>query len=192
VFAKLPRIQSAKWIAVGRLDLNSSGLLIFTTSGELANKLMHPRFEVEREYAARVVGRMSEEQLKAATTGVELDDGIARFDSVTDEGGEGTNHWYRVVLREGRKREVRRLFEAVGLLLSRLIRVRYGIIAMPARLKRGQMLELEPDSVDRITAWAGIQSASQPIRRNERASARPAHRPRNPSQPRFSRRSRKT
>src|SRR5262249_15720329 len=125
VFAKLPRIQGAKWIAVGRLDLNSSGLLIFTTSGELANALMHPRFQVEREYAARVVGRMSAEQLKAATTGIELDDGIARFDSVTDEGGEGTNHWYRVVLREGRKREVRRLFEAVGLLVSRLIRVRY-------------------------------------------------------------------
>src|SRR5262249_46923896 len=145
VFDKLPRLGSAKWIAVGRLDFNSEGLLLFTTSGELANRLMHPRYEVEREYAVRIVGRLTPEHEKALLEGVSLDDGVARVSSLADAGGEeeGTNHWYKLVLPEGRNREVRRLFEALGLTVSRLIRTRYGVVSMPPQLKRGQVQELE-------------------------------------------------
>ena len=132
VFDKLPKVRGQKWIAIGRLDFNTSGLLIFTTSGELANRLMHPRFEVEREYAVRVQGTMTEEQMnQALKPGIELEDGLVKFDKLQDEGGEGFNHWYRVMLREGRNRVVRRTFEAMGLPVSRLMRVRlvYSIAA---------------------------------------------------------------
>jgi 23S rRNA pseudouridine2605 synthase len=138
VFDKLPRLGSARWVAVGRLDFNSEGLLLFTTSGELANRLMHPRYGVEREYSVRIVGTLTPEQERLLREGVTLDDGVARVTSLSDEGGEGTNHWYKVTLPEGRNREVRRLFEALGLMVSRLIRIRYGVIAMPPQLKRGQ------------------------------------------------------
>jgi 23S rRNA pseudouridine2605 synthase len=153
VFESLPQLRGAKWLAVGRLDFNTSGLLIFTTSGELANRMMHPRFAVEREYAVRIVGQLSPAQLERLTQGIELSDGVARCDSITDEGGEGTNHWYRIVLREGRNRVVRRMFEALGLTVSRLMRVRFGIVSLPPRLKRGQVTSLPAPEVKRLLAW---------------------------------------
>ncbi len=157
VFDKLPKVRGQKWIAIGRLDFNTSGLLIFTTSGELANHLMHPRFEVEREYAVRVQGIMTEAQMsQALKQGVELEDGLVKFDKLQDEGGEGFNHWYRVMLREGRNRVVRRTFEAMGLPVSRLMRVRFGIIKLPPRLKRGMVAELGAGEVAQVLNWAGI------------------------------------
>ena len=129
VFERLPQLRGAKWLAVGRLDYNTSGLLIFTTSGELANRMMHPRFAVEREYAVRVVGQLNVAQTERLRNGIELSDGAAKCESVEDQGGEGTNHWYRIVLREGRNRVVRRMFEALGLTVSRLMRVRFGVVA---------------------------------------------------------------
>lgn len=150
VFDKLPHLDSSKWIAIGRLDFNTSGLLVFTTDGELANRLMHPRFEVEREYAVRIIGELSDEQITLLTTGVELKDGIAKFNYLSDQGGEGTNHWYRVILREGKNREVRRMFEAIGLTVSRLMRVRFGPINLPPRIKRGQWIELDQKEIKRL------------------------------------------
>ncbi len=164
VFDKLPYIKGAKWIAIGRLDINTSGLLIFTTSGELANRFMHPRYEVEREYAVRIFGELTEAQLLQLTQGIELDDGPANFDSIRAQGGEGSNHWYQVVLREGRNREVRRLFEAFQLPVSRLMRVRFGPINLPPRLKRGMMLELEPKEVVGLLEWAGLEAPKTPLR----------------------------
>lgn len=153
VFEQLPNVRGAKWLAVGRLDFNTSGLLIFTTSGELANRMMHPRFAVEREYAARIVGQLTPAQIERLQSGVQLADGPAACISVTDEGGEGTNHWYRIVLREGRNRVVRRLFEALGMTVSRLIRVRFGVVELPPRLKRGQVSALPAADVKRLLAW---------------------------------------
>ena len=167
VFEKLPNIGNGKWIAIGRLDFNTEGLLLFTNSGELANKMMHPRYEVEREYAVRVIGTLTPEQQTALTTGVELEDGPAKIEKLEDGGGEGTNHWYHVVLKEGRNREVRRLFEALGLAVSRLIRTRYGTIAMPSRVKRGQTQELTPEEVGAVLAAAGMQPAG-PQRQGQR------------------------
>jgi 23S rRNA pseudouridine2605 synthase len=156
VFEKLPRIRGAKWVSIGRLDINTSGLMMFTTSGELANYFMHPRYEVEREYAVRVMGELTEEQMVMLTQGIELDDGVAAFDVLQDRGGEGSNHWYQVILREGRNREVRRLFEAVGLMVSRLMRVRFGPVSLPPRLKRGQMLALEDKEVRELLTLAAL------------------------------------
>jgi 23S rRNA pseudouridine2605 synthase len=157
VFDKLPKVRGQKWIAIGRLDFNTSGLLIFTTSGELANRLMHPRFEVEREYAVRVQGAMTEAQInQALKQGVELEDGLVKFEKLQDEGGEGFNHWYRVMLREGRNRVVRRTFEALGRPVSRLMRVRFGIINLPPRLKRGMFSELDAGEMVQVLSWAGI------------------------------------
>ena len=164
VFDKLPRVKNAKWIAIGRLDINTSGLLIFTTSGELANHFMHPRYEVEREYAVRIFGELTEGQLLQLTQGMELDDGPANFDVIHPLGGEGSNHWYKVVLREGRNREVRRLFEALALPVSRLMRVRFGPINLPPRLKRGMMMELEPKAVVSLLEWAGLEGPKGPLR----------------------------
>ncbi len=159
VFEKLPNIGNGKWIAIGRLDFNTEGLLLFTNSGELANKMMHPRYEVEREYAVRIVGQLTPEQRQALLTGIELEDGPGKVEKLEDGGGEGTNHWYHVVLKEGRNREVRRLFEALGLTVSRLIRTRYGTVAMPSRVKRGQMLELTPEEVGAVLTAAGMRAA---------------------------------
>ncbi|MBI1174768.1 MAG: pseudouridine synthase [Sideroxydans sp.] len=170
VFDKLPRLKGQKWIAIGRLDFNTSGLLIFTTSGDLANHLMHPRFEVEREYAVRVQGEMTPEQMKMMTRqGIELEDGPVKFEKLTDEGGEGFNHWYRLILKEGRNRIVRRTFEALGLTVSRLMRVRFGIVNLPPRLKRGMMAELGEGEINQVLEWAGLakpvaETAPQPER----------------------------
>ena len=162
VFAKLPSIGNGKWINVGRLDYNTEGLLLFTNSGELANRLMHPRYEVEREYAVRVLGRLTEEQMQALVNGITLEDGVAKCEKVEDGGGEeeGANHWYHVVLKEGRNREVRRLFEALGVAVSRLIRTRYGTLAMPSVMKRGDTLELEAPDVTVVMQGAGLKVES--------------------------------
>lgn len=147
VFEALPRIKNGRWIAIGRLDINTSGLLLFTTDGELANRLMHPANEFEREYAARVVGEVSKEILGKLQAGVELEDGLARFDSIQDGGGKGINHWYHVVIREGRNREVRRMWESQGITVSRLIRVRFGPFYLPRDLRPGRYQELSPREV---------------------------------------------
>ena len=153
VFDKLPHLRSSKWIAIGRLDFNTSGLLIFTTDGTLANRLMHPSFEVEREYAVRVLGELTPEQITQLTTGVMLADGKAAFSYLAEQGGEGINHWYRVILKEGKNREVRRMFEAIGLTVSRLMRVRFGPINLPPRIKRGQWLELDEKEIRRLLSF---------------------------------------
>jgi 23S rRNA pseudouridine2605 synthase len=153
VFERLPMIAGAKWIAVGRLDFNTCGLLVFTTSGDLANRMMHPRFEIEREYAVRVMGQLQPQHLQRLKQGIELDDGVARCESIELRGGEGSNQWCHVVLKEGRNRVVRRLFEKLGLTVSRLMRVRFGIIELPPRVKRGQTYELNADETRRLLDW---------------------------------------
>lgn len=152
VFDNLPRLRHGRWIQVGRLDLNTSGLLIFTNNGELANMLMHPKYEFEREYAVRVYGQVKQETIQALLKGVMLDDGLAKFKSIRSVGGEGVNSWYHVVLSEGRNREVRRLWNSQGLEVSRLIRVRYGSIRMPRFLSRGEFQELSSKDVEEFIA----------------------------------------
>ncbi|MDT8998524.1 pseudouridine synthase [Paucibacter sp. APW11] len=157
VFRRLPRLQNGKWQSVGRLDLNTEGLLLFTNSGELANQLMHPRFGVEREYAVRVLGTLSDEARAKLLAGVEIEGQAASFKSIEDGGGEGVNHWYRVIITEGRNREVRKLFDAVGLTVSRLIRIRYGTVVLPRGLKRGVWVELDDNDVRVIRRLAGAR-----------------------------------
>lgn len=150
VFAALPRLRGGRWIPVGRLDYNSCGLLVFTNDGMLANRLMHPRYGWEREYAVRVRGEVTPEAMTRLTTGIELEDGPACFLRLEPAGGEGANRWYRVILAEGRNREVRRLFAAVGLTVSRLMRIRHGPLRLPPRLKRGKWVELTPAEVEEL------------------------------------------
>lgn len=150
VFQRLPPLKGERWVMVGRLDVNTTGLLIFTNQGELANKLMHPRAQIEREYAVRVQGEVSPEQLKQLQTGVVLEDGKARFKRVVYSGGEGSNQWYHVVLCEGRNREVRRLWESQGVRVSRLIRIRFGNLSLPRYLRRGQWKELSHREVSQL------------------------------------------
>lgn len=152
VFERFPRIRSGRWITVGRLDLNSCGLLVATNSGELANKLMHPRYGIDREYAVRVLGELSDEVLQQLREGIELEDGRAAFTHIAAAGGEGANRWFRVTLAEGRNREVRRMFEAVGITVSRLMRVRYGPLVLPPQLKRGQCRELNEQETKALLA----------------------------------------
>ena len=151
VFRKLPRLQQGKWQSVGRLDLNTEGLLLFTNSGELANRLMHPRFGLEREYAVRVLGALSNEEKQKLLDGVMLDDGMAQFGSIENGGGEGSNCWYRVTISEGRNREVRRMMEAVGHAVSRLIRIRYGAMVLPHGLRRSTFMELDDADIRALT-----------------------------------------
>lgn len=151
-FDRLPQLKSSRWVSIGRLDFNTSGLLIFTTSGELANQMMHPRFQIEREYAIRIIGQLTSEQMTQLTRGIELEDGIAKFDMIVEQGGEGSNRWYHAVIKEGRNREVRRMFEKLGIAVSRLIRVRFGPIRLPSYLKRGMLSELKENEVHQIMA----------------------------------------
>ena len=165
VFRKLPRLQQGKWQSVGRLDLNTEGLLLFTSSGELANRLMHPRFGLEREYAVRVLGALSNEEKQKLLDGVMLEDGMAQFGSIENGGGEGSNCWYRVTISEGRNREVRRMMEAVGHAVSRLIRIRYGAMVLPHGLRRSTYMELDEADIRALTHAANKAEASQ--NRNE-------------------------
>ncbi|MCM5703979.1 23S rRNA pseudouridine(2605) synthase RluB [Larsenimonas salina] len=162
VFDRLPRLKGERWIAVGRLDINTSGLLLFTTDGELANKLMHPSMQVEREYAVRVMGNATQAQVQAMVEGVMLEDGPANFTDVQEFGGEGINTWFHVVILEGRNREVRRLWESQGLTVSRLKRVRYGNIFLDKRAKAGEWTELTQEEVDELSNLAGIEAKRVP------------------------------
>jgi 23S rRNA pseudouridine2605 synthase len=164
VFRKLPRLQQGKWQSVGRLDLNTEGLLLLTSSGELANRLMHPRFGLQREYAVRVLGALSNEEKQRLLDGIDLDDGRAQFGSIEDGGGEGANTWYRVTISEGRNREVRRLFEALGHAVSRLIRIRYGAMMLPRGLKRGAWMELDERDIRALMQAAGDNGGARPPR----------------------------
>lgn len=158
VFDKLPRLHKGRWIAVGRLDINTSGLLLFTNNGELANRLMHPKYMIEREYAVRVLGQVTPEQLAQLQAGIELDDGIAKFVTICDAGGSGANHWYHVSLLEGRNREVKRLWAAIGLQVSRLHRIRYGPISLPRTVKLGQYQELDKPTRDLLLQAVGLEA----------------------------------
>lgn len=156
VFERLPKLKSGRWISVGRLDFNTSGVLLFTTDGALANALMHPSAQTEREYLVRVMGRVDEPMLESLKDGVELDDGPARFSDIQEGGGDGINRFFYVVLMEGRNREVRRLWESQGTTVSRLKRVRFGEVFLPSKLKKGQWLELPQRDVDVIYEMAGL------------------------------------
>ena len=157
IFDRLPQAASSRWVAIGRLDINTSGLLILTTSGELANRFAHPSFEVEREYAVRVLGELGMDEMRLLTSdGVMLEDGLARVERIHSQGGEGANKWYNVALKEGRNREVRRIFEHFGLTVSRLVRTGFGPIGLPNRLKRGQFYELNAAEVASVMKWADL------------------------------------
>ncbi|RLQ22686.1 pseudouridine synthase [Seongchinamella sediminis] len=161
VFERLPKLKSGRWISIGRLDYNTSGLLLFTTDGELANKLMHPASNIEREYMVRVMGEWDESMLQRLQEGVMLEDGVARFTDIQDGGGDGINHWFYVVIMEGRNREVRRLWESQGLTVSRLKRVRYGEVFIPSRVKQGQWVELDPKEVKSLYRMAELPLKDQ-------------------------------
>lgn len=150
IFDHLPLIRNGRWISVGRLDFNTSGILLLTNDGELANRLMHPAAQIEREYAVRIRGVVTPQILKTLKKGVDIGDGVAHFDQIIDAGGEGSNHWYHVIVKEGRNRLVRKLWESRGLTVSRLIRVRFGVMELPRGLKKGKWIELEWDEVERL------------------------------------------
>lgn len=156
VFERLPRLKNARWVNIGRLDINTSGLLLFTTDGELANRLMHPRHEIEREYAVRVFGKVTDQQLNQLRKGVQLEDGPATFKSIKAQGGDGINQWFNVVITEGRNREVRRMWEAIDVQVSRLLRIRYGNINLPKELSRGTWIELGIDAVNYLRETVGL------------------------------------
>ena len=176
VFDRLPHLPTGRWIAVGRLDVNSAGLLLLTNDGELANRLMHPRHQIDREYAVRVNGEVTPEMVRRLVTGVELDDGPARFEDVVDAGGEGSNHWFHLVIMEGRKREVRRLWEAVGVTVSRLKRVRYGPIILDSSVKSGQYRELSREEQRDLLKVVDLQDR-RPWGTLKRRPKRPAKAP---------------
>ena len=176
VFDRLPTMKAAKWLAVGRLDFNTEGLLLFTTSGDIANRLMHPRYGIDREYAVRTLGELEEGMRQKLLGGVELDDGIAQFSRIADGGGEGVNKWYRVTIGEGRNREVRRMFEAIGLTVSRLIRTRYGSMTLPRGLKRGRWEEMDEHDVRGLMTLIGMDKP-------ERDTVPPRGRPDSPARP---------
>ncbi len=170
IFDRLPALRNGRWIAVGRLDINTQGLILVTTDGELANRLMHPSSGIEREYAVRVLGAVEKGMLDRLQGGIDLDDGPAHFDSITDAGGEGANHWYHVTLKEGRNREVRRLWEAVGVRVSRLIRVRYGPVALPRGLRPGRWEDMDRFVAEHLMRSVGHLPAPQERADRERAA----------------------
>ncbi|CAB3840027.1 hypothetical protein LMG26689_01425 [Achromobacter animicus] len=173
VFARLPKLRTGKWLSVGRLDLNTEGLLIFTTSGDMANRIMHPRYGTEREYAVRVLGEMDEAQRQSLVDGIELEDGLAAFGALDYLGGDGSNRWYRVTLQEGRNREVRRMFEAVGVTVSRLIRTRFGDVVLPRTLRRGRWDELDASLVTALMVQLGLLRDDDDSSGNRRRSKQP-------------------
>lgn len=179
VFEQLPSIPGDRWVMVGRLDINSTGLLLFTNDGELANRLMHPSNEIEREYAVRVMGEVTPQIKKNMTQGVVLDDGPAKFESFSEIGGEGINRWYQVVVKEGRNREVRRIFESQGLKVSRLLRTRYGTVILPRELRTGRWIELDKNDIDNLTKSVELKPRQgtglfgMAKRRNERMQDKP-------------------
>ena len=178
IYAALPKIQAGRWIPVGRLDINTAGLLLLTTDGTLAHRLMHPSGGVEREYAVRVLGEVTVEQRRQLTTGVQLDDGPASFEQVVEAGGEGANRWYHVVLKEGRKREVRRLWEALGHTVSRLIRVRYGPVRLARELRPGTWRELRTSERAALYRSVGLEppAAVRNVAERGRQAGRKRHR----------------
>lgn len=180
IYDNLPRLRGGRWVAVGRLDVNTSGLLLLTTDGELANKLMHPSSQMEREYAVRVLGEVDRDMLKRLREGVELDDGKASFDTIRDAGGQGANHWYHVIIKEGRKREVRRLWESQGVTVSRLIRVRFGDISLPRGLAAGKFTDLDEASLNKLLRSVGMPVVEKRHGRSEsrtRMTAKSASKP---------------
>jgi len=177
-FRNLPKLKaSGRWIAVGRLDINSSGLMLFTTDGELANRLMHPSKAVEREYAVRVLGNITQDMLKTLVTGVELEDGPARFEDVVESGGEGANRWFHLVIMEGRNREVRRMWEAIGAKVNRLKRVRYGPVMLGERLHVGKSRDLDQKEMAELLAMVGLEPpATKAARPGDNSKQRPTSR----------------
>lgn len=188
IFTQLPRPSRGRWITIGRLDINTQGLLLVTTNGELANRLMHPSREIEREYAVRVLGHIDDRMLARLSQGVELEDGQARFESITPAGGEGANHWFHVTLREGRNRIVRRLWESQGVVVSRLMRVRFAGIELPPRLRARTFMELPTEQVSLLMQSVDL-SAAQPPRQGSKTTTTPVSRPAQPK-PQRSRQSR--
>ncbi len=170
VFNNLPRLKGSRWVSIGRLDINTYGLLLFTNDGDLANRLMHPSSNIDREYAVRVVGKVDEDMLKRLQAGVELEDGPAHFSDIVDSGGEGANHWYHVTLMEGRNHEVKRLWETQGITVSRLIRVRFGPILLPRNSRIGTVRELDDKELDALYEWLDIKPKGKPIARAGRGA----------------------
>ena len=178
VYDRLPEILHARWVAVGRLDINTAGLLLFTTDGELANRLMHPSAGIDREYAVRVKGDVSDEMIETMLRGVELDGHLCRFTDIQYFGGEGANHWYHVVIMEGRNREVRRIWESCGLQVSRLKRVRFGAAFIPSQVRKGQFYEYTPQEVNGLYELVGMKPPATPaaVRKPLRRGGRPSGR----------------
>jgi 23S rRNA pseudouridine2605 synthase len=184
VFERLPALTGQRWIAVGRLDITTSGLLLFTTDGELANRLMHPSWQVDREYAVRIFGEVDDAMIERLREGVELDDGMARFTDIVYWGGSGHNHWYYVAIMEGRNREVRRLWESQGVQVSRLKRVRHGPVFLPSRLSVGRWEELGQKDVDTLSEAVGLESVPvQPPTPTEKHSLKRLQRKKRPAKP---------
>lgn len=183
IFQSLPAPEQGRWVSVGRLDLNTSGLIILTTDGELANQLMHPSSEMDREYAVRVLGEVTPEMMQQLRDGVMLEDGEAKFSDIQESGGEGANHWYHVVIQEGRNREVRRLWEAIGVQVSRLTRLRYGPVIMPNKLKPGRWMALEGKDLDNLYEEAGLKSQAAAAQKTGRGAIKTSKAADKPSKP---------
>jgi len=179
VFSKLPRLKGSRWVSIGRLDINTYGLLLFTTDGDLAHRLMHPSSGIDREYAVRVVGKVDEEMLKRLQEGVELEDGPAHFSDIVDSGGDGANHWYHVTLMEGRNHEVKRLWESQGITVSRLIRVRFGPVILSRSSRVGTVRELNDKELGELYEWLDIKPDISSVTRNKRIT-RPSGRKKSP------------